>query len=432
MGSIKEVRNFNPFPGLRSFAPEESNLFFGREKESEEVLKKLLKNRFVTVIGASGSGKSSLIYCGVLPKVREMGLKEPSAWRIIMFRPGNNPLGNLGMAIAENVKASGLPEVSTENLLLDIHLNSDGIASALKRCLVKDNEKIFLVIDQFEELFRFSTKSARGTGGVQSAEFIEKIVKAVSQPDSRIHAIITMRSDFIGECAQFQGLTQLINNSNFLLPQMGRENFRQAIEGPVKYAGANIDKKLVETILDETGDRTDQLGVLQHAMMRTWTYWQELEEPDRPISINDYESVGTMSDAMSRHANEAFGELSQRGKEVCERMFKAITEKDTDNKGIRHPSSVNTIKSVIQCTSEELFDVVERFRIPSRSFITPRYEIPLSNDSVIDLSHESLMRLWDRLREWVDEEAASGQMYLRLSEASAMYQQGKTKSPETT
>jgi hypothetical protein len=235
-----------------------------------------------------------------------------------------------------------------------------------------------------------------------------------------------MRSDFIGECAHFQGFTQLINNSNYLVPHMSRENYRAAIEGPVKYAGASIDLKLVETLLDDIGDQTDQLPVLQHALMRTWSHWQQLDEPNRAINFTDYDSVGTMSDAMSRHANEAYEELSLRGKEICEKTFKTITEKGADNKGIRHPSSVTSIISVIGCSSGELFEVVEKFRITSRSFITPRENIPLSDDSVIDLSHESLMRLWDRLRLWVDDEAASVHMYLRLSEASAMYQQGKT------
>jgi WD40 repeat protein len=426
MGSKSETRNFNPFPGLRPFAPEESDLFFGREVESREVMQKLLNNRFITVIGASGSGKSSLIYCGVLPKIRDLGQKESSFWRIIMFRPGNNPFGNLGEAIAEHVTETGLGKIELDPLLLDMHLNSDGITYALKKNLIKGNEKVLLVIDQFEELFRYSTLSAGGAKGVHASEFMSKIVSAVSQPDANIFTIITMRSDFIGECAHYQGLTQLINNSNYLVPHMDRENYRQAIEGPVKYAGATIEQKLVETILDDIGDRTDQLPVLQHALMRTWTYWQELDEPGRPISFTDYDAVGTMSAAMSRHANEAFEELTPRGKEICEKLFKTITEKGTDNKGIRHPSSVSTIKSVIQCASEELFEVVEKFRIPSRSFLTPRQDIPLSDSSIIDLSHESLMRLWDRLREWVDNEAASVQMYLHLSEASAMYQQAKT------
>ncbi|MCX6330440.1 MAG: hypothetical protein NTZ85_13135 [Bacteroidia bacterium] len=426
MGSKSETRNFNPFPGLRPFAPEESDLFFGREVESREVMEKLLNNRFITVIGASGSGKSSLIYCGVLPKIRDLGQKESSFWRIITFRPGNNPFGNLGEAIAEHVTETGLGKIESDPLLLDMHLNSDGITYALKKNLIKGNDKVLLVIDQFEELFRYSTLSAGGAKGVHAAEFMSKIVSAVSQPDANIFTIITMRSDFIGECAHYQGLTQLINNSNYLVPHMDRENYKQAIEGPVKYAGATIEQKLVETILDDIGDRTDQLPVLQHALMRTWTYWQELDEPGRPISFTDYDAVGTMSDAMSRHANEAFEELTPRGKEICEKLFKTITEKGTDNKGIRHPSSVAIIKSVIQCTSEELFEIVEKFRIPSRSFLTPRQDIPLGDSSIIDLSHESLMRLWDRLREWVDNEAASVQMYLHLSEASAMYQQAKT------
>ncbi len=426
MGSNKETRVLNPFPGLRPFAPEESELFFGREKESEEVLKKLLKNRFVTVIGASGSGKSSLIYCGVLPKVRNLEKEGSSAWKIIMFRPGNDPLGNLSNSVRENITTIERENISPENILLDMHLNPDGITSALNKYLIKGDNKILLVVDQFEELFRYSKLGSAESKGVHAAEFVGKLVSAIEKPEGRIFTIVTMRSDFIGECAHYQGLTQLINDSNYLVPHMDSENYRQAIEGPVKYAGAKIEQKLVDTLLADIGERTDQLPVLQHALMRTWTYWQALDERDRPVSSLDYESVGTMSDAMSRHANEAFEELEPRGKEICEKMFKTITEKGTDNKGIRHPSSVTTLKSVIQCSSEELFDVAEKFRIQSRSFITPRQEVPLSDDSIIDLSHESLMRLWDRLREWVDDEAASVQMYLRLSEASAMYQQGKT------
>ena len=426
MGSKSETLKFNPFPGLRPFAPEESELFFGRETESREVMDKLLRNRFITVIGASGTGKSSLIYCGVLPKIRDFERSDSSFWRIIMFRPGNDPFGNLGTAVLEHIVETGMQKIAVENIILDMHLTADGITETIKKYLIKKNEKVLLVLDQFEEMFRYSTLSAGGDKGAQAAEFVRKIVSAVNQTASNIYTIITMRSDFIGECAHYQGLTQLINNSNYLVPHMSRENYRQAIEGPVKYAGASVDQKLVETILDDMGERTDQLPVLQHALMRTWTYWQNLDDPERPISHTDYDSVGTMSDAMSRHANEAFEELNPRGKEICEKMFKTITEKGTDNKGIRHPSSVTTLKSVIQCTSEELFGVVDKFRIPSRSFVTPRQDIPLTDDSIIDLSHESLMRLWDRLTDWVDNEAASVQMYLRLSEASAMYQQGKT------
>ncbi|MBN2633141.1 MAG: hypothetical protein JXR66_06270 [Bacteroidales bacterium] len=426
MGSRKNSLKFNPFPGLRPFAEEESDLFFGRKKESLEVLGKLVENRFVTVIGASGTGKSSLIYCGVLPEIRKKATSEGETWRIIKFRPGNDPFGNLGEAIADNMRGRGLHKTAADDIMVEMHLNADGIKGSVTRYLSSEGEKVLLVVDQFEELFRYGSAITGGSRKTHAAEFVGKLVSAVSDADSRIYTLITMRSDFVGECAHYQGLTQLINNSNYLVPHMGRANYRDAIEGPVKYAGASIDNELVEKILDEIGDRTDQLPVLQHALMRTWSYWEELDENDRPVGIKDYDAVGTMSEAMSRHANEAYEELDQQGRELCGKLFRAITEKGSDNKGVRRPASVKSIISVTGCTTKELFTVIEKFRIPSRSFITPRQEIPLTEDSVIDLSHESLMRLWDRLRDWVDNESAAVQMYLRLAEASKMYQQGKT------
>jgi WD40 repeat protein len=410
----RDTKTFNPFPGLRPFTPEESDLFFGREGESDEVLSKLLKNRFVTVMGASGTGKSSLIYCGVLPGIKK--LKENSkGWRIVSFRPGSDPFGNLTEALGESFSIPDSKKIGA--------ISSD-ITGMISSIMTDSDERLLLVIDQFEELFRYGTINEKDNSG--TARFIDSLVAAVTQSAVNIFTIITMRSDFIGECAVYQGLTRLINNSNYLVPHMGPENYRKAIEGPVKYAGAKIDPDLVDNLLSDIGERNDQLPVLQHAMMRTWTYWLEMDEPERPISKSDYVAVGTMSDAMSMHANEAFEELSPRGREICERMFKTITEKGSDNKGIRHPSSIKTIRTIAGCTAEELFVVVEKFRVPSRSFITPRYNVPLSDESIIDVSHESLMRLWGRLREWVDDEASSVQMYLRLSEASALYQKGKT------
>ncbi|MCE5346915.1 MAG: hypothetical protein LLG13_11610 [Bacteroidales bacterium] len=425
MGTERGNKNFNPFQGLRPFTPEESDLFFGRERESREILEKLLKNRFVTVIGASGSGKSSLIYCGVLPKVRNLKMKDYSGWNIISFRPGNDPFGNLADSLSECITATNREKADKDTVLSELLNNPEGVAVAIKRLINDTDQRILMIVDQFEELFRYRTPEKADALLSDTAKFVDFIVGAVSQISVDFYTIISMRSDFIGECAHYQSFTQLINNSNYLVPQMGRENYREAIVGPVEYAGAKIDPELVETLINDIGGRSDQLPVLQHALMRTWMHWQQLDTPDRPINRTDYNSIGTMSDAMSLHANEAFEELSLRGKEVCEILFKTITEKGSDNKGLRRPGSVKTIKSVVRCTSEELFEVIEKFRIPSRSFLTPRQNIPLNDDSVIDLSHESLIRLWGRLREWVEEEASSVQMYLRLSEASALYQRGK-------
>ena len=151
-----------------------------------------------------------------------------------------------------------------------------------------------------------------------------------------------------------------------------------------------------------------------------------MDDPGRPVSIADYESVGKLSSAMSDHANEIFESLSARGKRICEVMFKAITEKSQDNRGLRNPMSVSTIKYIAGCSGDEMFEVIDKFRHSSASFISPLPDIILTDDSIIDLSQETLIKLWDRSKDWVEEEAASANMYLRLSEASAMYQQGKT------
>ena len=420
---------FNPFPGLRPFSIEESHLFFGREGQSEEVLQLLADNRFVAVIGASGSGKSSLMYCGLVPILYGGFIASAgSNWRIITTRPGNDPIKNLAKSIVKN-------EMSDSSDDEDIRINitssiiqrsSLGLVDAISQMQRGDDENILLMVDQFEELFRFKKSRSDSSSINESEAFVKLLVEAIEQTELPIFIILTMRSDFIGECSQFQELTQLINNSNYLIPQMTREDFRKAILGPVAVGGATIEPYLVQQLLNDVGDNPDQLPILQHALMRTWDYWMQQGDYNRPLMMTDYEAVGTMEKALSEHANEAYDELSEKGKLICEVLFKTLSEKGSDNRGIRHPSKVSTVSKIARVEELEVIDVADKFRAAGRSFVTPAAEIPLSNDSVIDLSHESLMRIWNKLKIWVEEEAQAVQMYTRLAEAAELYQLGKT------
>jgi len=413
----------NPFPGLRPFTVDENEYFFGRKIESEEIVGKLIKNRFVAVSGASGSGKSSLISCGVIPEIRRQSLKEHS-WRVISIKPGINPVANLAAGFIGNGLNPDLKSKSDEVIKI-LRESRDGIAKTLSLIPGKEGEKTLLVIDQFEELFRYGSPETGMIYTREASEFVNLLTNAITGNNNDFYTIIALRSDFISECAQFKVFTQLLNNSNFLVSKMTRENFREVITGPVKLAGAKIDKDLVEVLISDINERSDQLPILQHALMRTWNRWQELEEPDRPIGLSDYLSIGTVKDAISRHADEEYEKLGHAGKRICEKLFKLITGKDPDNKGIRYPANINTIRSAIPCTLEELTEVVDKFRASSISILTPYYNIALDDESIIDLSHEILIRLWERLKKWVDEEAVSVQTYLHLSESSALYQQGK-------
>jgi hypothetical protein len=187
-----------------------------------------------------------------------------------------------------------------------------------------------------------------------------------------------------------------------------------------------ITPRLVQQLLNDLGDNPDQLPILQHALMRTWSYWSSYRDyEEEQVDLKHYEAIGTMAEALSMHANEAFDELTDDQKRICEILFKAITEKRGENFGIRRPTRLNEIAAIADCSEEEVTEVIEKFREPGRSLLTPAFGTPMSSKSMIDISHESLMRIWVRLKNWVDDEAEAVQMYIRLAEAASMYQVGK-------
>jgi len=165
---------------------------------------------------------------------------------------------------------------------------------------------------------------------------------------------------------------------------------------------------------------------MQHAMMRTWWHWKGHCDYGSKIGRGSYDYIGTINNAVSIHANEIYEGLTDRGKKLCESMFRTITRKGSDNIGLRHPSDISTIKSVAGCTIEELYEVAGKFRMSASSIITPGVDEILEDNTLIDIQTDCLLYSWNRLKEWIDSEASSADVYLRLSEASALYQQGKT------
>jgi hypothetical protein len=421
----------NPFPGLRPFNIEESHLFFGREGQSDEVLLKLSKNRFVGVIGPSGSGKSSFIYCGVMPILYGGFLTDASPnWEVVVTRPGGGPIDNLAEALLKNnpeyITADAEEKKIKRTIFATLLRSSSlGLVEAIEQTRKHGDVNYLVLVDQFEELFRF--KDSLDPNSVnETLAFVNLLIEASNYPDAPIYVAITMRSDFIGDCAQFPDLTRKINDSHYLIPQLTREQKRRAIEGPVAVGGAKIAPRLTQQLLNDLGDNPDQLPILQHALMRTWSYWSTYKDyDDEPVDLKHYEAIGTMAEALSMHANEAFDELSEEQKRICESLFKAITEKRGENFGIRRPTKLNEIAAIADVSEEDVIAVIEKFRAPGRSLVTPSHGITLKSKSIVDISHESLMRIWVRLKNWVDDEAEAVQMYTRLAEAASMHQVGK-------
>jgi len=420
----------NPFPGLRSFHVDESHLFFGREGQSDEVLDKLAKNKFVGIIGASGSGKSSFMFCGVIPILYGGFLSHIGPnWHVITTRPGGSPIDNLSEALLQ--KDADYLVADKEDKLLKKTINSTllkssslGLIEAVRQLSLDNGHNVLIVADQFEELFRFKRSEENNTAN-ESLAYINLLMEAVKDTASSIYVVITMRSDFIGDCAQFPELTKYINESHYLIPQMVREQKRLAIEGPVAVGGADISSRLVQQLLNDLGDNPDQLPIIQHALMRTWTFWAENHEPGEILDLRHYEAIGSMSGALSQHADEAYDELTEKQKFYCETLFKTLTEKGSDSAGIRRPTKLSTIAAVAGASEDDMADIIDHFRSEGRSLLMPPANVKLHADTIIDISHESLMRIWTRLKKWVEEEGESVQMYIRLSEAAASYQIGK-------
>jgi hypothetical protein len=427
--SVAQVEN--PFPGLRSFTTDDSHLFFGRDGQIDEILDKMARNRFVAVMGYSGSGKSSLMFCGLVPALYGGFITHSgSNWNVVTTRPGSSPIKSLINSVIEfMVKTGRIEEGESEvyRAIINAVLRSsnEGLIEVARFLQRNDNENTFFLIDQFEEVFRYRDQEDREA--LNDAQlYVNLALTAIEQTAVPTFIALTMRSDFIGECSVFAGLTQQINRSNYLIPQLSREQKKSVIEGPITVAGGKIAPRLLKRLLNEIGNSHDQLPILQHALMRTWDYWIHNHEPGEPVDVRHYNAIGRVSTALAQHANEAFDELSMRDKQIAEILFKNITEKNQNNRGMRRPCRLALIAELADAGEQEVISVVEHFRRAGRSFLMPAAHIALDSDSVIELSHESLMRIWTRLETWVDEEFESASMYKRLAEAAAMYQIGKT------
>ena len=421
----------NPFPGLRPFTMEECYLFFGREGQIDDILLKLHQHRSVTVLGFSGSGKSSLMYCGLLPVLYGgFATKTSSSWNIFTTRPGDSPINNLTESILKFLIQAGRIEqadVRIHRSIISSVLRSgpDGLVEIAKYIQTNEGENVFFLFDQFEELFRYLDNKNEDSINEATA-YINLILTAIRQKQVPIYVTVSMRSDFIGSCAVFQGLTEFVNESNYFIPHLTREQKRMVIEGPVAVSGAKIAPRLVKRLLNDISDNQDQLPILQHAMMRTWEYWWSNHDQGEPIDIRHYNAIGKVGQALSLHANEAFEELDPRQREIAEVLFKSITEKNQESQGMRRPTKIGLMAELAGAQDQEVIDVVENFRKSGRSFLMPDSDIVLDAETVVELSHESLMRIWTRLATWVEEEFESAQMYKRISEASSMYQIGRT------
>lgn len=416
------IRSFNgvtkPYPGLRPFKTSESFLFFGREDLEKDILKKLQRSRFLAVIGASGTGKSSLIRAGLVPNLHWGYLpSDTTEWKICACRPGMNPLDNLAVALTFsdhyyfNRSINDSKKAFKKNVSL---LRSDPYA--LSEVLNSDNiyRNTLIIVDQFEELFKFYEDNHEQDKKEEAELFVDQLLNATAQEfDNNIYVILTMRSEFLGSAVLFKGLSENINQNQYLVPKLSRHQLISAIEFPAKIFGKKVSPILSKKLSEEIVENQDQLPVLQHALMRTYLKKfekHEIEDSDDEISLEDYRNIGQIQMALSEHADSIYDSLDGPGQEIAKSIFQCITDKNDTRRPLVFRDLVD-ILSARNCNEDQIKDVIDKFRGEDCSFIIPPPSITIGNNTIIDISHESLIRLWGRLRKWFNKEVENGNIY---------------------
>jgi hypothetical protein len=464
-----------PYTGLRTFTEEEAIYFRGRESHVAKCLDLLAAQRFVMITGASGDGKSSLVFAGLLPEVRAGFLRARySSWAVATFRPERNPLRNLAQALATALRVeSSAAAVETEleqgfSALVQLYQASplcppatlpEGLTPAEQRRYQLKSSNLLVVVDQFEEFFTNPenyTKDGPNAAAQTVVNLLLETTRLAQAENLPIYIVCTMRSDFVGQCAEFRGLIEQIGASQYFVPRLLRHEFVEVIKEPALLSGNRISERLVQRLLYDIRNGQDQLPVLQHALRRIWLAADQGREE---MDLLHYAMVGGLSDelpaadlarfdqwratvpgpeqqflladaslhnVLDAHANQLYYAATDlynhafepalppgTAERVIEQTFRLLTRTD-GQRVVRNRLTGAEITAVINDEAlpwPVVCRILRPFRQPGTTFLSPLLHeddddrAVLPPDAVLDITHESLIRNWDHLTQWAIQEA---------------------------
>lgn len=471
---MTDHQNICPYTGLRSFTEEESLYFKGRDQQVDQITALLEQNKFLMVTGASGEGKSSLIYAGLIPNARAGFFKAKyTNWVVADFRPERNPVHNMAEALAKTF--DGKPAtIETElrrgfSSLVDLYTNSDFFIDQaddswqqLEEPERKERKRkaanLLLIVDQFEEFFT-NPENFYNEAPSQDSQIVVNLVletaRIAIKRNIPVYVVCTMRSDYIGQCSAFRGLPEYIGFSQFFVPRLKRKDLKQVIEEPAILSGNRISQRLIERLVYDIAEGVDQLPILQHALSQVWLAAdhgnQEMdlihyakvggmppselpddEQPEfytwfnnLPQIRKDYYRETGLGRIIEIHASILYenaweyynarheeNPITQQGaKRIIALTFSCLTKID-NSRAVRNRMTLAEIAGIINTpsyTSKVISDVLDIFREPGNSFIRPfKTDDPatqrISPSTVLDITHESLIRNWNKLNTWANQE----------------------------
>lgn len=415
MNDLPFSRPPRPYPGLRPFEASEWTIFFGRERMIDDVIDRLARQRLVLIHGASGSGKSSLVRAGVLPRLARQHQRHGAAWSTAAMRPSGGPLWNLARMFATLDNRGGDAE-HIAAILQRFNVRGASLSGIASEIQSLRGRSLCLLIDQFEELFRFEKETSREEAEL-FVDLISGAVNAADAPDvAGIHVVVTMRSEFLGECARFDRLADTINQAQYLVPRMDRDALMRAVRRPAQLYNGFIDENLADRLIASVAGRVDELPLLQHGLMLLWLDAEARAAPGERISPNGdvVDKAGGLAALLSGHADTVLAEVApdDRRMRIASSLFRALTDVNAEGAAIRRPQAFRDLVTIAGDDANAVRDIVDAFRAPDVSFITPYAPAEISDNAIIDISHEALIRCWSQIASaedgWLKQEFDDG------------------------
>lgn len=447
-----------PYPGLRPFEREEWPIFFGRELVVDEVVARLITQQFVVVHGGSGCGKSSLIRAGVLPRLLQEHARSSASWKTGTMLPRNQPLRNFAEMLADlDGYRGGDPardraraaRILQFRRILNLGRSAAGlIAQELRR---RGEHYFCLLIDQFEELFAFADREsdegqARERRREEAQVFVDVLVGIQQETPAGLSVILTMRSEFLGACARYHMLAEAVNATQFLLPRMEHEGLVRAIRDPAVLYGGAVAPDLAERLIADSAGNPDELPLIQHGLVLLWQ--QNVPEAVRrappsetgvagttwTLTLQHYGAAGNLGELLSHHADEVVARATTlpggtapdpARLQVVESVFRALTEVNAEGQAIRHPQTFGALRAIAATDRATLLSILDPLRADGVSFLKPYEPEPIDDDSLIDISHEALIRCWKRISDpktgWLGREFHDGLVWRSLTTQAEMF-----------
>jgi formylglycine-generating enzyme required for sulfatase activity len=384
--------NICPYRGLKFFREEDSSFFFGRSSFVERLEKVVAKSNLVAVLGASGSGKSSVVRAGLLPFLRST--RSDKNWEIGTMVPGEAPLDNLATLLTSimNPKLEDRHSLrkKAEEMSEALISGRESLAKLIARILENQpgTDRVMLVIDQWEEIYTLSGSEQ------QSDLFIDELLNATASGD--LSVVLTVRSDFYTQLLENNNLFSRLQDSFVGVSAIGSLEMLQVINQPAKMVGLMVQVGLAERILEEVENQPGKLTLLEFVLELLWKRRQ-----NNTLTHDAYKEIGGVRGAIATHAESVFNETLINNQKIAKRIFLRLVRPefliDSDRSSFRH-----TKRSISFSDFDDESKPIIRLLADEHLIVTSRKES--TGEEIVDIIHEALIEEWERLTNWIDQD----------------------------